>query len=233
MVQIVDKTGKIVNNYKYDEWGNITASTETISNPFKYAGEVYDEETGLYYLRARYYDPALGRFINEDPYEGQVTNPLSLNLYTYCYNNPLIYIDPTGQTVQDFFKGMVTALKENLTAGILKWAIEKIIDVDDTSYRYDSGIDYYAGRVVGDALSMGGGIGSIIKEIKTVIANTIGGGGLAAFSGGTLSIAGGAIVVDGVIAGTAEITYGGAVVSTAYGNFRDDLDELVRARGRL
>ncbi|MDF2804183.1 MAG: hypothetical protein K0S61_4088, partial [Anaerocolumna sp.] len=62
----------------------------------KYAGEVYDEETGLYYLRARYYDPALGRFINEDSVEGQVNNPLSLNLYTYCYNNPTKYIDPSG-----------------------------------------------------------------------------------------------------------------------------------------
>ncbi len=50
----------------------------------------------LYYLRARYYDPKLGRFINEDTYEGQINNPLTLNLYTYCINNPLIYVDPTG-----------------------------------------------------------------------------------------------------------------------------------------
>lgn len=96
VVQIVDRNGKIVNNYKYDEWGNILESNENISNPFKYAGEIFDEETGLYYLRARYYDPALGRFINEDTYEGQVTNPLSLNLYSYCYNNPLIYKDSSG-----------------------------------------------------------------------------------------------------------------------------------------
>ncbi|MNB99464.1 tRNA(Glu)-specific nuclease WapA precursor [compost metagenome] len=60
---------------------------------------MYDAETGLYYLRARYYDPSIGRFINEDTYEGQVNNPLSLNLYTYVYNNPLIYNDPTGHIV--------------------------------------------------------------------------------------------------------------------------------------
>ena len=93
---MVDRNGNIVNNYTYDEWGNITTSNETISNPFKYAGEVYDSETGLYYLRARYYDPTVGRFINEDTIEGQVTNPLSLNVYTYCGNSPVGYVDPSG-----------------------------------------------------------------------------------------------------------------------------------------
>ena len=96
VVQMVDRNGNIVNNYSYDEWGNITTSSETVSNPFKYAGEVYDSETGLYYLRARYYDPTVGRFLNEDTVEGQVNNPLSLNVYSYCYNNPLIYKDPSG-----------------------------------------------------------------------------------------------------------------------------------------
>jgi RHS repeat-associated protein len=93
---MVDRNGNVVNNYSYDEWGNITASSETVSNPFKYAGEVYDSETGLYYLRARYYDPTVGRFLNEDTVEGQIDNPLTLNLYTYCQNNPILYKDPTG-----------------------------------------------------------------------------------------------------------------------------------------
>ncbi|KAA9006329.1 RHS repeat-associated core domain-containing protein [Paenibacillus spiritus] len=96
VVQIVDTTGKVLNSYGYDEWGNLTSQIEGISNSFKYAGEMYDDETGLYYLRARYYDPGTGRFLNEDTYEGQIDNPLSLNLYTYVSNNPLIYTDPTG-----------------------------------------------------------------------------------------------------------------------------------------
>lgn len=99
VVQMIDRNGNIVNNYEYDEWGNILYSKETVSNPFKYAGEVYDQETGLYYLRARYYDPTMGRFLNEDSYEGQVDNPLSLNLYTYCYNEPLGHVDPSGHIV--------------------------------------------------------------------------------------------------------------------------------------
>ncbi|WP_158594070.1 RHS repeat-associated core domain-containing protein [Cohnella faecalis] len=64
--------------------------------PFKYTGEIQDDESGLIYLRARYYDPSIGRFINEDSYEGQIDNPLTLNLYTYVGNNPLIYSDPSG-----------------------------------------------------------------------------------------------------------------------------------------
>ncbi|WP_245863938.1 RHS repeat-associated core domain-containing protein [Paenibacillus donghaensis] len=96
VVQIVDTSGKPVNSYSYDVWGNITNQTEGISNPFKYTGEIYDEETGLYYLRARYYDPSMGRFLNEDTVEGQINNPLTQNLYTYVYNNPLIFSDPTG-----------------------------------------------------------------------------------------------------------------------------------------
>lgn len=52
--------------------------------------EYLDNETGLYYLRARYYDPYTGRFISEDSYWGQDNNPLSLNLYTYAHNNPVL-----------------------------------------------------------------------------------------------------------------------------------------------
>ncbi|MGV7114740.1 RHS repeat-associated core domain-containing protein [Paenibacillus kyungheensis] len=96
IVQMVDTTGAIVNSYGYDEWGNLTKNQETVANNFKYAGEAYDSETGLYYLKARYYDPSQGRFLKEDSYEGQITNPLTLNSYTYVENNPVNYVDPTG-----------------------------------------------------------------------------------------------------------------------------------------
>ena len=97
VVQIIDQAGNILNHYEYDEWGNIADQIETIDNDFKYCGELYDDETGLYYLRARYYDPSVGRFISKDSVEGSITNPLSLNLYTYVENNPLGYFDYTGQ----------------------------------------------------------------------------------------------------------------------------------------
>jgi len=60
---------------------------------------MYDEETGLYYLKSRYYDPETARFLNEDTYKGNVGDPLSLNLYAYCHYNPLRYFDPLGHAV--------------------------------------------------------------------------------------------------------------------------------------
>lgn len=105
VVSIVDEAGNMINSYQYDEWGNILQQQEGIENAFKYTGEIQDEETGLYYLRARYYDPAIGRFVSKDSYEGSVTNPLSLNLYTYVENKPLNNIDPTGNWCQATVNG--------------------------------------------------------------------------------------------------------------------------------
>ncbi|EST55723.1 hypothetical protein T458_07740 [Brevibacillus panacihumi W25] len=96
VVSISNEEGNDVNLYEYDAWGNIVTKTEGMANPFKYSGEIYDEASGFYYLRARYYDPSIGRFISEDTYKGQVDNPLSLNRYTYVHNNPVNNIDPTG-----------------------------------------------------------------------------------------------------------------------------------------
>jgi len=59
-----------------------------------YAGYQYDEETDIYYLNARYYDSKIASFITEDTYTGNPSGPLSLNLYTYCHNEPIMYWDP-------------------------------------------------------------------------------------------------------------------------------------------
>ncbi|NBI30727.1 RHS repeat domain-containing protein [Chengkuizengella marina] len=95
-----DGSKDVLKEYDYDIWGNVLTETshetKTFDNPFQYTGEIYDEESGLIYLRTRYYDSSMGRFITEDTYEGEINNPLSLNLYTYVYNNPLRYTDPSG-----------------------------------------------------------------------------------------------------------------------------------------
>ncbi|MCX7748367.1 MAG: S8 family serine peptidase [Clostridia bacterium] len=65
-------------------------------NSIGYAGYQYDIETGLYYLNARFYDSKVARFMQEDTYRGKAEDPLSLNLYTYCHNEPVMYTDPTG-----------------------------------------------------------------------------------------------------------------------------------------
>jgi|GEM_PF-554246 len=91
-------TGDVDAEYYYDAFGNIVESTGMAKdkNSILYSGYQYDSETELYYLNARMYDPKVARFLQEDTYSGTANDPLSLNLYTYCVNNPLIYYDPTG-----------------------------------------------------------------------------------------------------------------------------------------
>jgi len=74
-----------------------TASASAKDNPYMFTGRRYDEETGLYYYRARYYKPEIGRFLNPDP----IGYYAGLNLYTYCGNNPLNWIDPWGLLLEE------------------------------------------------------------------------------------------------------------------------------------
>ena len=96
MVQLV-KDNAVVASYTYDAFGNLTSQIGESDNPFLYCGEYYDAETQTYYLRARYYNPANGRFTQQDAWSFMDTSdPLSLNLYAYCGNNPVMYADPSG-----------------------------------------------------------------------------------------------------------------------------------------
>ena len=79
-----------VRRYIYDAYGNAISDNGEDDNPYRYCGENYDEETGLYYLRARYYDPRIGRFLTEDPAKD------GLNWYVYCGGNPVMFVDPSG-----------------------------------------------------------------------------------------------------------------------------------------
>ena len=89
--KVTNLGGGVVADYTYDAFGNQTDSTaDEIYNPFRYCGEYYDEETGLTYLRNRYYDSSIGAFINEDPIRD------GLNWYVYCESNPVAFVDPLG-----------------------------------------------------------------------------------------------------------------------------------------
>ena len=94
MALITDETGTIKNQYRYDAFGAGLEVSEELPNRIRYTGQQYDEITEQYYLRARYYNPILGRFLQEDVYQGD-----GLNLYAYCRNNPVVYWDPSGYEV--------------------------------------------------------------------------------------------------------------------------------------
>ncbi len=101
VIGIVNASGAYVVQYAYDAWGRLVSKTGSMAstlgtlNPFRYRGYVYDEETGLYYLRSRYFNPTWCRFVNADT---QLTYPqlLNCNLFSHCQNNPVILRDPDG-----------------------------------------------------------------------------------------------------------------------------------------
>ncbi len=90
VVALLDENGELVNSYVYDIWGKLLEVRESVPNAIRYNHEYYDEETGLYYLRGRYYNPTIRRFTTPDPAED------GINWYAYCGNNPVKYIDPSG-----------------------------------------------------------------------------------------------------------------------------------------
>ena len=101
ILKVFNGNGTLYAEYSYDAWGKCAIKTNVSGiaaiNPFRYRGYYLDDETGLYYLNARYYDPEVGRFISRDSIE--YANPETingLNLYAYCLNNPVMCVDPTG-----------------------------------------------------------------------------------------------------------------------------------------
>lgn len=90
VIALKNAKGEVVNRYSYDVWGDLIASEEQVPNAIRYRGEYQDAETGFYYLRGRYYDPATRKFTTLDPAED------GLNWNMYCEGNPIDYVDPSG-----------------------------------------------------------------------------------------------------------------------------------------
>ncbi len=112
---IVNSAGVLQNNYQYEAFGQTTESGSLL-NEVEFTGAISDNNTGLYYMNARYYNPNTGRFISQDSYKGSAYEPWTQNLYTYTGNNPVNYTDPT----EHFFGPLFSRLMGGDTAGE-KW----------------------------------------------------------------------------------------------------------------
>ena len=98
VMSIVDGSGNVVASYEYDPYGNVIEAAGILAeiNPLRYRGYVYDSETDFYYLQSRFYDPAIGRFINADSYISTGQGIVGNNMFAYCGNNPVNCVDLCG-----------------------------------------------------------------------------------------------------------------------------------------
>jgi len=167
---LTDGRGEIVNNYSYDAFGNILDSVEKVENRFKYSGEVLDPLTGQYYLRARYYNPSIGRFMQEDTFRGD-----GLNLYTYVANNPIKYVDPTGHCKEGIeFTDSNSIILDKAQTGN-GTGNNPINGIDTTSSTFDVMISYIAEKNGGTAVYSEKSIFGIIvwdKKVTVTIGDT-------------------------------------------------------------
>ncbi len=168
VIALVDNSGQTVVQYVYDAWGNHLVlkpdgSENTRSdfigniNPIRYRGYYYDKETGLYYLKSRYYDPETGRFINIDDTDYLDPDTIGgINLYAYCNNNPVMNVDPDGTKWSDFWNN------------VKKWG--KVIGVTALAVTAIAvGVFVPVGAILGAAF-IGAGIGAIGAEIGSIVA---------------------------------------------------------------
>lgn len=124
IIQLIDQNANIVAKYNYDSWGNILSIVDSedklitdknhiaYKNPYRYRSYYYDEETSLYYLNSRYYNPKWGRFISPDSEVSIDPFKASLNLYSYADNNPINKVDYDGNI--SFFKKLVSKIKKGV-----------------------------------------------------------------------------------------------------------------------
>ena len=141
-ISVFNTNGDKVAEFGYDAWGNPVSTNyyNSSSNPgvtyspFRYRGYWYDEETGLYYLNSRYYNPAWGRFLNADIYLNANGGIVGFNMFAYCGNEPVLFWDPLGYGIDPIY-GYNTDLfdsYEDYLAGIMKDPLPDYQSLDET-----------------------------------------------------------------------------------------------------
>ncbi|WP_143320250.1 RHS repeat-associated core domain-containing protein [Clostridium sp. HBUAS56010] len=190
---LLSQSGTCRASYEYDAFGFERNQNKDDGNPFRYCGEFLDSDTNTYYLRARSYRSESGRFLTEDsvgsvtrkmPNEQEITDPLSLNKYTYCHNNPLLYTDPSGHIPL-----LVLTAIAGLVAGAIAGAVSSSMQggFSWTSVAKGAAIGATIGLTGGGALAYGV-TGSVLASTGSVASSlgygvtTVGPAGAAGFA---------------------------------------------------
>jgi RHS repeat-associated protein len=135
---LTNSAGAVTDEYEYDAFGNSFTKVGTTPNNYLYRGEQYDPDLGLYYLRARYYNAATGRFMSRDPDDGMTTDPATLHRYLFAGGDPVDLIDPTGRDQVEYkltlivggsALGPVEAFVGGAVSSAAAWAVGRYVAV--------------------------------------------------------------------------------------------------------
>ncbi|MDE6442405.1 MAG: RHS repeat-associated core domain-containing protein [Clostridia bacterium] len=217
-IAILDSSGNIVVQYKYDAWGyhTVSGSNTTLGNlnPFRYRSYYFDTETKLYYLQSRYYDPETGRFLNMDSLDYADPETINgLNLFAYCGNNPVMNVDPEGTAWWHWLLGGLAVVALTIVtagvAGAAAFAIGSALGVGSALVGVTAGGAMIGGLVAGGVELLSQGITSNWQQLDfgSLAIETFTGavyGGIAGMMGSTTSAAlrlglrGGLIALSGI-----------------------------------
>ena len=214
---ILDNDRTPEKEYKYDAFGN-TEESGDLFNEIAFTGAVSDQSTGLYYMNARYYNSDTGRFLTQDSYKGNAYDPWTQHLYTYCGNNPINYIDPTGHIFGAIFSGLMGGETKGERQGSFWGAVATvaIVPVAIVAIPATGGA---AALLIGAAVGATAGIvGECVGEAVEAAVDQDGFDmtwGEVAMAGGFGALGG---VAGGAVTNAVVTTVGGAVVKVAGGN---------------
>ena len=164
---MTNTSGNQVESTNYMPFGGMRAHSGTTTSNYKFTDQELDAENGLYNYNARMYDPIIGRFISADPIVPEPYNPQSLNRYSYCLNNPLIYVDPSGYEEKDEYvcpEIIVTGSRSGddiVVTGGPQGSISEsctlvgstnVIEINPYDIKPSSNFDPWKGYISGDAL---------------------------------------------------------------------------------
>ena len=209
VTHIYNQQGVIVGKYSYTAFGECTVELDTngvaSDNPIRYRSYYYDDETSLYYLKTRYYDPEIGRFMTIDGIEYLDPDTINgLNLYAYCGNNPVMYIDPDGHEP--------------------KWWQWALFGIGLALVAVAAGM-----AIIGTGGVAAFGMGALIGSLSIGAVGAIAGGAIGYATGGVDGILGGALTGFGIGA-IAGFIIGGSVGTSIYGS---QLGTTYRGVGQL
>ncbi len=224
---IVDQNGKLVVKYKYDAYGNSKGIEDTSGigigsyNPFRYKGYYYDDDTEMYYCKSRFYVPKWRRWLNSDSIDYlEPQNITCLNLFAYCNNNPVMYVDENGNFV---LSAILLTIASSALAGAINGLVGQFVS-DVVSNAWKNGLDFskwefstwetYVGSTLGGAI---GGALSIIPGAGIYIGSVVGNAASTAISmglenaTGRSSYSGKSIALDSLVSGVIGLVSAGIV----------------------